>query len=95
MFVALERRFDLEGGHRSAFQEKGRYLLRIVVDQRSILMENRCPRRGLHADSPEQGRCSRHGIAFDLTNGRPLNASCPPLQRLPLAFHGDRIGLDL
>ena len=48
-----------------------------------------------NADSPEQGRCSRHGIAFDLTNGRPLNASCPPLQRLPLAFHGDRIGLDL
>nr|WP_280377815.1 hypothetical protein [Pseudomonas sp. BN515] len=24
-------------------------------------------------------RCSRHGIAFDLANGRPVNAPCPPL----------------
>ncbi|WP_264158919.1 Rieske (2Fe-2S) protein [Metapseudomonas lalkuanensis] len=40
-------------------------------------------------------RCSRHGIAFDLANGRPRNAPCPPLQRLPLTCDGDRIGLDL
>jgi nitrite reductase/ring-hydroxylating ferredoxin subunit len=78
---------------------EGRHLLLIVVDQQSILMENRCPHSGapLHTGTLEQGmlRCSRHGIAFDLANGRPLDAPCPPSQRLPLAYDGDRIGLDL
>ena len=45
----------------------------------------------------EQGllHCARHGIAFDLANGRPVNAPCLPLQRVPLTYDGDRIGLDL
>ncbi|MND49089.1 Toluene 1,2-dioxygenase system ferredoxin subunit [compost metagenome] len=63
-------------------------------------MENRCPHQGapLHAGTLDGSvlRCSRHGIAFDLANGgQPVNAPCPPLQRLPLAYDGDRIGLDL
>ncbi|WP_342242961.1 Rieske (2Fe-2S) protein [Pseudomonas sp. OTU5201] len=62
-------------------------------------MENRCPHQGapLHIGTLEGGvlRCSRHGIAIDLASGRPVNAPCPPLQRLPLAYDGDRIGLDL
>lgn len=99
MFVALERLINLEDGYRSTFQVQGRQLLLIVVDRQSILMENRCPHQGapLHTATLDGRvlRCSRHGIAFDLTNGRPLNAACPPLQRLPVAYDGDRIGLDL
>ncbi|MNZ72663.1 Toluene 1,2-dioxygenase system ferredoxin subunit [compost metagenome] len=100
MFVALERLINLQDGYRSTFQVRGRQLLLIVVDQRPILMENRCPHQGapLHAGTLDGSvlRCSRHGIAFDLANGgQPVNAPCPPLQRLPLAYDGDRIGLDL
>lgn len=46
MFVALERLINLQGGYRGAFQVQGRHLLLIVVDQRPILMENRCPHQG-------------------------------------------------
>ncbi|MGF6693048.1 3-phenylpropionate/trans-cinnamate dioxygenase ferredoxin subunit [Metapseudomonas resinovorans] len=99
MFVALERLINLQDGYRGVFQFQGRHLLLIVVDQQPILMENRCPHQGapLHAGTLEGGvlRCSRHGIAFDLASGRPVSAPCPPLRRLPLAYDGDRIGLDL
>jgi nitrite reductase/ring-hydroxylating ferredoxin subunit len=100
MFVALERLINLQDGYRGTFQVQGRELLLIVVDQQPILMENRCPHQGapLHTGTLEGGvlRCSRHGIAFDLANGgQPVNAPCPPLQRLRLAYDGDRIGLDL
>ncbi|WP_271408222.1 Rieske (2Fe-2S) protein [Pseudomonas sp. Q1-7] len=99
MFVALERLINLQDGYQKTFEVQGRQLLLIVVDQQPILMENRCPHQGapLHTGTLEGRllRCSRHGIAFDLVHGRALNAPCPPLQRLPLAYDGDRIGLDL
>lgn len=99
MFVALERLINLEDGYRGRFKVRGRELLLIVVDRQPILMENRCPHQGapLHTGTLEGGvlRCSRHGIDFNLASGHPVNAPCPPLQRLPLAYDGDRIGLDL
>ncbi|MBD2839085.1 Rieske (2Fe-2S) protein [Pseudomonas sp. JM0905a] len=99
MFVALERPINLQDGYRGTFQVQRRHLLLIVVDQQPILMENRCPHQGapLHAGTLEQGmlRCARYGVALDLANGRPVNAPCPPLQRLTLTCDGDRIGLDL
>ena len=39
--------------------------------------------------------CPCHEGFFDLATGRPVDASCPPLRRLALAYDGDRIGLDL
>ncbi|MFZ6046557.1 Rieske (2Fe-2S) protein [Pseudomonas sp. CR3202] len=99
MLVALERLISLQEGYRGTFQVQGRQLLLIVVDQQPILMENRCPHQGapLHAGTLDGRvlRCFRHGIAFDLVDGRRVNAPCLPLQRLPLAYDGDRIGLDL
>ena len=99
MFVTLERLINLDEGYRGTFQVQGRHLLLIVVDRQPILMENRCPHQGAPLDSGTLAgtvlRCSRHGIAFDLSSGRAINAPCAPLQRLPLAYDGDRVGLDL
>ncbi|BAU73666.1 Rieske (2Fe-2S) protein [Metapseudomonas furukawaii] len=99
MFVALERLINLEDGYRGRFKVRGHELLLIVVDRQPILMENRCPHQGapLHTGTLDGAvlRCARHGIAFDLATGRPVDASCPPLRRLALAYDGDRIGLDL
>ncbi|MBT8768292.1 Rieske (2Fe-2S) protein [Metapseudomonas boanensis] len=99
MFVALERLINLDEGYRGTFQVQGRHLLLIVVDRQPILMENRCPHQGapLHNGTLEGTmlRCSRHGITFDLSTGCAINAPCAPLQRLSLAYDGDRVGLDL
>ncbi|QLC72554.1 Rieske (2Fe-2S) protein [Pseudomonas sp. LPB0260] len=99
MFVALERLLNLEEGYRRTFQVQGRELLLLVVEGRRLLLENSCPHRGapLHtaAVNGRVLRCARHGIEFDLSSGRALNASCGNLVQLPLSYDGDRVGIDL
>lgn len=99
MFVALERLVNLQDGYRRTFQVEGRQLLLLVVEQQAILLDNHCPHQGapLH-EATVLGRvlrCGKHGTEFDLLSGQPLNMQCAGLQRLPLAYHGDRIGIDV
>ncbi|NWL80317.1 hypothetical protein DM872_26025 [Pseudomonas taiwanensis] len=65
---------------------RGWQLLRIVVDQQPILRENR---------SPNKGCAVLLSAIRRYASGPPVNANCPPLQRLTLTYDGDRIGLDL
>jgi nitrite reductase/ring-hydroxylating ferredoxin subunit len=99
MFVALERLLNLEEGYRRVFPLPGRSLLLMVVEGRTLLLENRCPHQGapLHNATLAAGvlRCARHGIEFDLLSGRALNAQCPGLVQLPLAYTADRVGIEL
>lgn len=99
MFVALERLLNLHDGYRRVFRVAQRDVLLLVAEGRSFLLENRCPHQGaaLHGAtlSGRTLRCGRHGVEFDLDSGRALNAVCPGLLRLKLAYDGDRVGVDL
>jgi len=99
MFVALEHLLSLEEGYRRVFSLQGRSLLLMVVEGRTLLLENRCPHQGapLHNATLAAGvlRCARHGIEFELLSGRALNAQCPGLVHLPLAYAADRVGIEL
>ncbi len=99
MFIALERLLNLEEGYRQVFQVQGRDLLLMVVEGRPLLLENHCPHQGasLHNATLVGAvlRCARHGVEFDVITGRALNASCAGLVQLPLAYDGDRVGVDL
>lgn len=99
MFIALERLLNLDEGYRQVFQLQGRSLLLIVVEGRTLLLENRCPHQGAALDkaSITAGvlRCPRHGIEFDLASGRALSAPCANLVYLPMAYDADRVGIDL
>lgn len=99
MFIALERLLNLDEGYRQVFQLQGRSLLLIVVEGRTLLLENRCPHQGAALDkaSITAGvlRCPRHGIEFDLASGRALSAPCASLVYLPVAYGADRVGIDL
>lgn len=99
MFHPLERLINLQEGYRQTFQVGGRNLLLLVVENRPVLMENRCPHQNvplhtatLHGTSL---RCQRHGIAFDVFTGEPSVGSCPGLSLLEPAYAGDRLGVDL
>lgn len=99
MFVALERLINLQEGYRGAFKVGGQELLLLVVDNRPVLIDARCP----HQDFPltratlegDTLRCPKHGLAFSLPSGRPLQPGCPGLKVLALAYEGDRIGIDV
>jgi nitrite reductase/ring-hydroxylating ferredoxin subunit len=99
MFIALERLLNLEDGYRQVFQVQGRSLLLLVVEGRARLLENRCFHQAasLHNAILTAGmlHCVRHGIEFELASGRALNAQCPGLAYLPLAYKADRVGIEL
>ncbi|UVJ42623.1 Rieske (2Fe-2S) protein [Pseudomonas sp. LS1212] len=99
MFVPLERLINLDEGYRNTFQVAGRRLLLLVLDNQPLLMEDSCPHRGapLHMATLSNGvlRCQRHGMAFQLPSGRPLQEGCAGLMMLEIAYEGDRIGIDV
>lgn len=99
MFVALERLINLQEGYRRVFTVAGRDLLLLVIDNRPLLLENRCPHQGAPLTNATLIgsilRCSRHGVEFDLGSGRPLSVQCPALRRFNLVYDGDRIGIDV
>lgn len=99
MFVALERLINLDEGYKRGFEVAGRRLLLIVDQGQHLLFENRCPHQGapLHDGTLVAGvlRCRHHGIEFDVHSGRPRQGNCGSLKRWPVAYDGDRLGLDL
>jgi nitrite reductase/ring-hydroxylating ferredoxin subunit len=99
MFVPLERLINLNEGYRQVFKVAGRDLLLLVVDEQPLLLEDSCPHQGAPLRSGTLVgtvlRCQRHGIEFQLPSGHPLQASCPGLKFFPLAYSGDRIGVDV
>ena len=99
MFVPLERLINLEDGYRKTFRVNGQALLLLVVDNRPVLIEDRCPHQGapLGAATLEGDvlRCPRHGLSFSLSSGRSLQPGCAGLNLFRLAYEGDRIGIDV
>ncbi|MDU9390264.1 Rieske (2Fe-2S) protein [Pseudomonas sp. zfem002] len=99
MFVVLERLINLHDGYRKAFRVNGQALLLLVVDNRPVLIDERCPHQGapLAAATVEGDvlRCPRHGLAFSLSSGRALQPGCAGLNLYKVAYEGDRIGIDV
>ncbi|MNZ90178.1 Rieske iron-sulfur protein [Pseudomonas sp. FW300-N1A1] len=99
MFVPLERLINLNEGYRRTFQVDGRSLLLLVVDNQPLLLVDSCPHKGAPLNTATLAgnvlRCQRHGIEFQLPDGLPLQASCPGLSMLKVAYEGDRIGIDV
>jgi len=99
MFVALERLINLHDGYRKPFRVNGQSLLLLVVDNRPVLIEDRCPHQGWPlASGTLEGdvlRCPRHGFGFSLSSGRSLQPGCTALNVFKLAYEGDRIGIDV
>lgn len=99
MFVPLERLINLEDGYRKTFWVNGQALLLLVVDNRPVLIENRCPHQGapLGAATLEGDvlRCPQHGLSFSLSSGRSLQPGCAGLNLFRLAYEGGRIGIDV
>ncbi|TWI53481.1 nitrite reductase/ring-hydroxylating ferredoxin subunit [Pseudomonas duriflava] len=99
MFIPLERLINLEEGYRRRFVVNGLPVVLLVVDGRPVLIEAQCPHQGA---SLEKGtlaeraiRCPQHGILFSLDSGKALNAHCPSLRVLDIAYDQDLIGIDV
>lgn len=99
MFVPLERLINLNEGYRRTFQVEGRSLLLLVLDNQPLLLIDSCPHQGSPLGSATLSgnilRCRRHGIEFQLPSGVPVQAQCPGLSMLKVAYEGDRIGIDV
>lgn len=99
MFVPLERLINLEEGYRRTLRVNGQTLLLLVVNNRPILIEDRCPHQGAPLSNAtlegETLRCPRHGLAFSLSSGCALQPGCAGLKMFTLAYEGDRIGIDV
>lgn len=102
-FHALEQLHRLQDGYKQAFKIDGVSLLLVQEEGKTFIIENRCP----HMDVPlERGalvpekkiRCLAHGIVFDLQSGKaegPLANTLDCLKRFPVAYEGNKVGVDL
>lgn len=101
-FYALENLANLQEGYRKAFNVAGHSLLLLHHDNQTRLLENRCP----HMDAPlATGQvtdgaiiCRAHGIAFSLGSGAaqgPLGDTIDCLKFYPLAYDGNKVGVEL
>lgn len=96
-FQALEKLIHLREGYRRVFRVDGRELLLIVTEDQPHLLQRHCPHMGQALDQAtiNDGKlvCPRHGFSFDLRSGR-CDQECKPLNRVPLRYHGNTIGID-
>ncbi|TQV73526.1 Rieske 2Fe-2S domain-containing protein [Exilibacterium tricleocarpae] len=99
-FYPLEQLHRLHDGYSRPFKVAGRELLLLQVQGETYLIANRCP----HMDAPlthgtvQSGwlRCPLHGIEFDLQTGGArggVAASLAPLEKFPLAYEGNQVGV--
>ena len=99
-FYSLEKLINLHDGYRRVFTIDRYRLLLLQEEGERFLVESHCP----HADySLERGlvgsgaiRCPRHGIGFDLQDGRVVTGNptaCRALQVYPLAYEGNEVGV--
>ncbi|MGD8174533.1 Rieske (2Fe-2S) protein [Marinimicrobium sp. ARAG 43.8] len=100
-YQVLETLHQLHDGYRRVFRVAGMELLLIQEEGGTFLLRNRCPHMAapLHRSTVFGGiiRCPTHGIEFDLRSGQALNApgGCAPLERIPIAYEGNTLGVDL
>lgn len=98
----LEQLHRLHDGYLQAFSVAGKNLLLIQEEGKTFLIENRCP----HMDIPLATgqliagpgiRCRAHGIEFDLATGKaggPLADTLDCLNKYPLAYEGNTVGVE-
>lgn len=102
MFYPLAKLNELHEGYFKAFQIKGLNLLLIESEGQRYIIEDRCP----HMDAKlSTGKviarditCRAHGISFCMATGKahgPLADTLDCLQRFPLAYDGNRVGIEL
>ncbi|MBC6904898.1 Rieske (2Fe-2S) protein [Saccharophagus sp. K07] len=101
-FYSAANLVELYDGFCRPFVANGRRLLLLQDGGETYVVENRCP----HMDAPlANGRivdgaivCRAHGIGFDLRSGRargPLADTLDCLRFYPVAYEGNKIGVDL
>ncbi|NIB41194.1 Rieske (2Fe-2S) protein [Pseudomaricurvus alkylphenolicus] len=97
-YYPLEKLHQLYDGYQRAFRVQGLELLLIQDQQRTYLIENRCP----HMDAPltyasiRDGviRCPMHGIEFNLDSGQGRAPGClQPLKSYTPVYEGNTIGI--
>lgn len=101
-FHTLENLANLQEGYRRTFNVAGHSLLLLHHEGQTHLLENRCP----HMDAQlANGQvtdglitCKAHGIAFCLNSGAaqgPLGDTIDGLKFYPLAYDGNKVGVEL
>ncbi|UTA49600.1 Rieske (2Fe-2S) protein [Simiduia sp. 21SJ11W-1] len=98
----LEQLINLHDGYCRPFQVAGHALLLVQDEGRPYVLVNRCPHMDARMDRAQvmdnHIRCPVHGIAFNLVTGvaqGPLAHCLKQLEKLPHAFEGTTIGVDL
>lgn len=101
-FYPLERLHRLRDGYRQAFTVNGLSLLLLHAEGKTHLIANRCPHMNAslsHATvDGDVIRCPGHRFEFYLSSGlptRPVFESGGRLQRYPLAYEGNQVGVYL
>lgn len=101
-FVALANLAELYDGYVKAARVQGHALLLIRENGQCFIIEDRCP----HMDAPlasgiiadDSITCRAHGIRFNLMTGKAegaLAASLDCLKRYPVAYDGNKVGVEL
>jgi nitrite reductase/ring-hydroxylating ferredoxin subunit len=98
-FFPLEKLHRLYDGYIRAFKVAGVDLLLLQSEGQAYLIANRCP----HMQAPltyaslKQNllRCPLHGIEFDLISGRARGGCPAPLQKFPITYEGNQLGVVL
>lgn len=102
-FVPLEKLSLLQEGYKKSFKVGGIPLLLIHHDDKTVLIENRCPHMDVPLETgtliyPSGIRCRAHGIEFSLTTGEaggPLAGTLACLKKYALVYEGNTVGVDI
>ncbi len=103
MFYPLERLMNLYDGYQQAFSVAGHSVLLLQHEGRCHLLLNQCPHQQAPLFSPRASssidqnmlRCPVHGMRFSLRDGSSPDGCAQKLQFLPIAYEGNRLGVDL
>jgi nitrite reductase/ring-hydroxylating ferredoxin subunit len=98
-FYPIDKLHRLYDGYQRTLTLAGQSLLVVQDEGQLHILHNVCP----HMDAPltyatiKRGvlRCPLHGIEFQLSNGHALRSMVGPIQKFPVTYQGDQIGVDL
>jgi nitrite reductase/ring-hydroxylating ferredoxin subunit len=98
-FYPLERLMNLYDGYQRVFRVAGKSLLLVQNEGRCYILLNQCPHqlRPLDGANVKQGiiTCRFHGMGFDLNTGQTNDGCNNVLQRFPVVYEGNQLGVDL
>lgn len=98
MFLKVARLSELMPGFRRVLRHQ-RHTLFALVDEHGDLhvLNNACPHQGFPLDKGQLGNntlsCPRHGFIFRLDSGACQQASSCQLEKYPLHYEGQWVGV--